>query len=153
MSRPSSAREALIVEALGDVALLLDRVETLTGAMDSGRLALTSASSILEDRLKSFQSEITSITQTTKTAAVDHIVKRTVKATHDSIVIQSRAIHAAAKFAFSSHAESHLAAQSKSLQLLADRVGRPWEVWVAHAATAIAASATTWLALGSSACR
>jgi len=34
MNRAGTAREALIVEALGDVALLLDRVESLTASVE-----------------------------------------------------------------------------------------------------------------------
>ena len=37
MNPPSTAREALIAEALGDVARLIDRVEALTPAMDKAR--------------------------------------------------------------------------------------------------------------------
>ena len=47
MNRPTSAREALIVEALGDVALLLDRVESLMSSMETGRLELANASAHL----------------------------------------------------------------------------------------------------------
>jgi len=43
MNQPTTVREALIVEALGDVALLLDRVDSLTSSMEVGRLALAHA--------------------------------------------------------------------------------------------------------------
>ena len=41
--RLSTAREALIAEALGDVARLIDRLEALRPAMDQARLVLTQA--------------------------------------------------------------------------------------------------------------
>jgi hypothetical protein len=47
MSHPSTAREAFIVETIGEVAALLDRVEAVTPALDASRLALVSASAEL----------------------------------------------------------------------------------------------------------
>lgn len=44
---PTTALEALIAEALGEVALLLDRVEILISSMEVERLALANASAEL----------------------------------------------------------------------------------------------------------
>lgn len=47
MNRPTTTREALIAEALGDMAQLVDRIEALAPAMDETRRALAQASADL----------------------------------------------------------------------------------------------------------
>lgn len=42
MNRPSTAKEALIAEALGEVATLIDRVEAVAPVMNSSRQARSS---------------------------------------------------------------------------------------------------------------
>ena len=43
LSLPSNAREALLAEALGDLANLLDRIETLAPAIEQARRSLLEA--------------------------------------------------------------------------------------------------------------
>jgi hypothetical protein len=144
MNRPTSAREALIVEALGDVAALLDRVESLTSSMDAGRLALASANAQLGDRLKAFETGMASITQQAQARAVEQIGRRAGAATRLSIEAQTRAMREAARLAFSAELESNLARLATSLRQFVHRIDRPWDLWLTHAATAGASSALTW---------
>ena len=144
MNGPSTAREALIVEALGDVASLLDRIESLTTSMEASRLALTSTSVELDNRLKAFEGGIATLTQHVQARAIEHILKRTGKATTDSIEAQSRAMSAAARLAFSTQVDSNLARLNQSLRDALQRVDRPWDLWLTHAATAAVSAAFTW---------
>ena len=153
MNRPATAREALIVEALGDVALLLDRVESLMSSMEVGRLALVNANAELGDRLEAFEAGMTSLTQQAKASVVEHIVRRTREATSVSIETQARAMNAAARLAFAAQVDSNLARLATSLQQVISRVDRPWDVWLTHAATAAISAAVTWWILGSFALR
>ncbi len=144
MNPPSTAREALIVEALGDVALLLDRVESLRSSMDAGRLALASANAQFAERLKAFEVAMASITQHAKVKAVEHIARRTGEVSKISIEAQTRAMSEAARLAFSAQVDAALARLNASVQRLVERVDRPWELWLTHAATAVASAVLTW---------
>lgn len=149
MNGPATAREALIVEALGEVALLLDRIESLTSSMEVGRLALANASAELDSRLKAFEARTTSVAQQVQVRAIEHIIKRTAKAASDSVESQARAMNAAARLAFSAQVDSNLARLTSLLQQTLHRVDRPWDLWLTHAATAAASAAVTWWVVSS----
>lgn len=151
MSGPTTAREALIVETLGEVALLLDRVEALTSSMEVGRLALASASAELSGGLSAFETRMASVTQQAQARAIEHIVRRTGKATSNAIESQASAMQAAARLAFSTQVDSQVARLTKALQRVSERVDRPWEHWLTYVATAVASAVVTWLVASSSA--
>lgn len=153
MTGPNTAREALIVEALGDVARMLDRVESLSSSMEEGRLALANANAELRDRLKAFEAGMASLTQQAKARVIEHIVQRTGEAASVAIETQARAMNAAARLAFSAEVDSNLARLTATLQQVIRRVDRPWDLWLTHAATAAVSTAITWWVLGSFACR
>jgi len=143
MNSPSSAREALIVEALGEMARLLDRVEALTLSADTTRTALESASAQLNRDLASLSTDILIVTQQAKVGVVEHVLKRVNKATSDAMAAQAQAMASAARLAFSEQADSNLARLTKLLGQVVHRVDRPWETWMAHVATAVASSLVT----------
>lgn len=146
MSEPSTAREALIVEALGSVASLLDRIESVTSSMETSRIALANASAELGDRVEKFEAGTASVAQQIQVRAIEHILKRTGKATSDSIELQARAMSAAARLAFSEQVHSELARLSAALRQAIERLDRPWDVWLTHAATAaVSAAVTGWV--------
>ena len=150
MSEPTTAREALIVEALGEVALLLDRVESVTSSLEVGRLGLANASAGLDSRLKAFEAGTAAVAQQVQAKAIEHIVRRTAQATIDAIELQARAMTAAARLAFSSEVDSNLARLTRSLQQVLHWVDRPWDLWLTHAATAAVSAAFTWWVISSS---
>ena len=150
MSQPTSAREALIAEALGDIAFLLDRVDSITESIEVGRLAFANASAGLDSRLKAFEAGTAAVAQQVQAKAIEHIVRRTAKATTDAIELQTRAMTAAARLAFSAEVDSSLARLTRSLQQVLHRVDRPWELWLTHAATAAVSAAFTWWVASSS---
>lgn len=146
MRSPLTAREALIAEALGEIALLLDRVESVTTSMEASRLAIASATADLDQRLHSFEAGVARLTDHAKARLVDHIVRRTGEATRESIQTQAQAMNAAARLAFSAQVNSELARLSTTLERLLRRAEGPWERWLAHAATAAASAAvTSWI--------
>ena len=150
MSGPATAREALIVEALGEVALLLERIESLTSSMEVGRLELANAGAHLDSRLRAFELGTASVAQQVQVKAIEHIIRRTGKATTESMELQASAINAAARLAFSAEADSNLARLDHTLQRVLHRVDRPWDLWVTHAATAAVSAALTWWIVSSS---
>ena len=145
MNGPSTAREALIVEALGEVARLVDRMEALTSSMESKRQALADASGELGDRLKAFEAGMESISLKVQASAAEQLVRRAVKASSESIEVQTRAMSEAARQAFTAQFDSTLARLTASVEQLIEREGRPWELWLTHVATAVASAVLTWL--------
>ena len=147
MSHPSTAREALIVETIGEVAALIDRVEAVAPALEAGRLALINASAELAGQVTAFESRMAGITENAKVQAVKHIARRTDEIARGSLDAQTRAMEEAARMLFRAEVGPALQRVAMPLQHLADlahRVARPWERWLTHAATAAVASALTW---------
>lgn len=70
MSGPATAREALIVEVLGEAALLLERIESLTSSMEVGRLELANAGAHLDSRLRAFELGTASVAQQVQVKAI-----------------------------------------------------------------------------------
>lgn len=147
MNVPSTAREAFIVETLGEVAALLDRVEAVAPALDASRLALINASTELAGQVTAFESRMAGITENAKVQAVKHIARRTDEIARGSAETQTRAMEEAARMLFRTEVGPALQRVAMPLQHLADlahRGARPWERWLTHAATAVVASVLTW---------
>jgi uncharacterized membrane-anchored protein len=144
MNGTSSAREALIAEALGEMAALLDRVEAVAPALDASRLALINASAELAGQVTAFESRMAGITENAKVQAVKHIARRTEEITRVSAEAQTRAMEEAARMLFRTEVGPALQRVAMPLQHLADlahRGAHPWQHWLTHAATAAVASA------------
>ena len=144
MSPPGTAREALIAEAIGDVALLLDRAEVLQPAMLESTQALVEAQAQLARQLADFEGRVAALTEKAKVQAVKHILARTDEAARRSVESQTRAMAEAARTLFKTEIDPALQRLAMPLQHLVQRVDRPWVHWLTHAATAAVASATTW---------
>jgi hypothetical protein len=140
MTHPSTTREALIVEALGEAEKLIRQVEALAPALDQSRQALADAHSGLAGQLAAFDAQVVALAEKAKVQAVKHILARTDEAARRSIELQSRAMADAARVAFG----ADLGAAMQRLQSLHERPGRRWEQWLTHAAAAATASAATW---------
>lgn len=147
MSNLSTAREAFITEALGEVATLLDRVEAVAPALDASHLALINASTELAGQVTAFESRMAGITENAKVQAVKHIARRTEEITRVSAEAQTRAMEEAARMLFRTEVGPALQRVAMPLQHLADlahRGAHPWQHWLTHAATAVVASGLTW---------
>lgn len=140
MTKPSTTRELLIVEALGEAAKLMQQVEALAPALDLSRQALADAHSGLASQLTAFETQILALSEKAQVQAVKHVLARTEEATRRSIEQQSRAMADAARVALG----ADLGAALQRLQSLQKRPERRWELWLTHAAAAATASAATW---------
>lgn len=140
MMHPSTTREVLIVEALGEAAKLIRQVEALAPALDQSRQALADAHSGLAGQLAAFETRVLALTENAKVQAVKHIAGRTDEVARRLTDLQARAMADAARVAFG--AEVGVAMQR--LHSLHERPGRRWEQWLTHAAAAATASAATW---------
>jgi hypothetical protein len=144
MSHPSTAREALIIEAIGDVAKLIERVEAVGPVVGESCRALQLASMSLRDDLSGFERRMAAITENAKTQTIKHIAGRTDEAARRSIDQQSRAMADAARVAFGAELGATMQRLQTTLRPLLDWRERPWERWLTHAAAAASASAATW---------
>jgi hypothetical protein len=142
---PSTAREALIAEAIGEVVGLLDRVEALLPAIDASRQAAADAGAQLAAGLEALEDRMAAVTETARTQVVQHIVRRTEEAARRAQETQSRAIAEAAREVFRGEVERSLQHLATAVQAASLRRPPAWEAWLTHAATAVAASAATWV--------
>ena len=145
MSHPGTAREVLIAEAIGDLARLLDRAEALQPAIRESSQALIEARGQLTDQLAGFEAHVTALTEKAKLQAVKHILARTDEAARRTVDTQTRAMADAAQTLFKAEIEPALQRFAAPLRQWVERVDRPWEHWLTHAATAAVASAGTWM--------
>ena len=144
MTHPSSAREALIVEALGDVARLLEQVEELTRSVEAARTAMVTASAQLHSDIKSFSTDVRLATDQAKVGAVAYVRTQALKAARESMLAQAQAMATAARRLFAENADANFSHLLKVLQQVAQRIDRPWEIWMTYAATAVASAFLMW---------
>ncbi|RYF59952.1 MAG: hypothetical protein EOO27_07605 [Comamonadaceae bacterium] len=144
MNAPGSAREALIAEAIGDLARLIDQAQALQPAMAESRQALVDAHAKLAVQLAAFEAQIAALTEKAKVQAVKHILARTDEAARRSVEAQGRAMADAARVAFGVELGATMQRLQSALQPLTERPEQRWERWLTHAAAAATASALTW---------
>lgn len=147
MSGANSAREALIVETLGEVAALIDRLEAVAPALDASRLALVSASKELGSQIGGIEHRMIALADGAKVQAIKHIARRTDEMARLTMEAQARAMEDAARALFRSElgpAIQQAAIPWQRLTELAQDSLRPWNRWLTHLATAMLASALSW---------
>ena len=146
MNAPTTAREALIAEAIGDVARLIDRVELLVPALDRARLALAEADAALVARVDALDGRMVAITENAKKKTVEHLARHADAVAVRSTEHQTRVMAEAARAIFAKEVEPVLQRLASSLQRLVEQAERPWARWLVHAATVTASCVVTWAA-------
>jgi hypothetical protein len=145
MSTPTTAREALVAEAIGDAGRLLDRLEQLLPALERARLALTNADAALLERIGALEARMTSITATTTAATVEHLARQARLMAVRSVETQRVAMAEVARRLFTKEVEPALERLTASLDRKVEQLGRRGRQWPWHIATALAASLATWV--------
>ena len=146
MSHPSTAREALIVEALGDIARLLDRVDALLPALDATQRNMAQVNADLAHRALAFEDRMATTLEQGKIKTVERIVRQVDQAARQSLAEQTLAMTASARSIFNAEMGSSLQNMTASWRALALRVEKlegPWDRWLTHAATAGVATVCT----------
>ena len=143
MTDPTTAREALIVEALGETAKLIRQVEALAPVLDESRQALADAHAQFADQLTAFETQVTALTEKAKVQAMKHILVRTDEAARRSIEQQGRAMADAARVAFGAELGATMQRLQAAIRPLIEQRERRRELWLTHAAAAATASAVT----------
>lgn len=143
MNPHGSAREALIAEALGDLAHLLERAEALQPAMLESRQALLDAHAQLAQQLATFEAQVVGFTEHAKGHTAKHIQARTDEATRQLVRLQTKAMSEAAQVLFKEEIHPTLQRLAAPMYQLLHRVEHPWEGWLTHAATVVVTSSVT----------
>jgi hypothetical protein len=133
---PSTAREALIAETIGELARLLDRAEALQAAMAESRQGILDAHAQLAEQL----AQVTASTEHAKVQAVKYILVRTEEAAQRSVDAQTRAMNDAARALFRSEIEPAMQRLATPLGQLVQRLSQRSD-WLTHVATAVVSSA------------
>jgi hypothetical protein len=147
LSRATTAREALVVEAMADMSALIDRLEALAALLDTRHRLLADASAELGRRVEGAEQHMAALTEHAKTQAVRHIARRTEEMAKASLDTQRRAMAEAAQDLFRAEvapALQRVTAPLQRLEGLANRGAHPWAHWLTHLATAATASAVAW---------
>ncbi len=143
MTHPSTTREALIVEALGEAARLMRQVEALVPALDESRLKLAEAHSGLAGQLAAFEAQVLALAEKAKVETAKHILTRTDEVARHAVDAQAKAMANAGKQLFNSLVDPRLQQLARVIAHQVDRIDHPWERWWTHAATALASSAAS----------
>ena len=144
MTHASTAREALISEAIGDVADLVKTVEALAPQLDAICQALREASTGLRGDLASFESRLTALTDNAKSVTIKYLATRVAETTERSLNEQSRAMSDAARVAFGAELGATLQRMQAMLPPLIERRDHVWMRYLTHAMAAAAGSVATW---------
>jgi hypothetical protein len=142
---PVAAREALIIEAIGEAVNLIDSVERLTSELQGMSRDIDRASGGLRESLVGFEAQVLALSEKAKVQTVKHILARTDEAARRSVDLQARAMADAARVAFGAQLGATLQRLESVVRPLVERRERPWEHWLTHAAAAAVASAGTWM--------
>ena len=144
MTGTGTAREALIAEAIGDVAQLLARLEALAPVLDDACQALRSASTTLQDELTGFERRMAALTEHAQKRTARHLAARAEDAARLAIDQQGRAMADAARLAFGVEVGAALQRLQATLQPLLEARKHPWRPWLTHSAVAAVAAGASW---------
>jgi hypothetical protein len=144
MKPPTSAREALIAEALGDVATLLARVDAVTAALHTSCDAVQQASARMEARASQMDDKVRLLTEVATAVAVKHVARRTEYLVRSVAELQTRAMEGAARDLFQRELTPALQRLSR-ITSQANVSARWWTcVGIAAASSSATFVATAW---------
>ena len=144
MNSPRTAREALIAEMLGDLDLLLARVEALPALIANTEERLTSTVTALDNAGDKYRMAITAFTEQAKTELAEYLDRKTIEVSSKTVEEQRAAIQEAAHMAFRSEASDKAAYLGLVLGEAVKELRRSmWSRLMEHAITALISSGFT----------
>jgi hypothetical protein len=144
MNSPRTTREALIAEMLGDLDLLLARVEALPALVATAKERLTSTVTALDNAGDKYRMAITAFTEQAKTELAEYLDRKTIEVSSKTVEEQRAAIQEAACEAFHSEASDKAANLGLVLGEAAKEFRRSmWSRLMEHAITALISSSFT----------
>lgn len=140
MNDPVGAREALLIEAVGDVVQLMDVLERLSPEIRGASRELDRARESLRVALENFEPQLLARMEKAKVSALKYIAVRTEEAARRSIDLHTRALTEAAQTALRTELLPHI----RRLQaLMVPPPKHHWESFLTHAAAVSVSSAVT----------
>jgi predicted component of type VI protein secretion system len=151
MNPSDTAREAFFIEALGDMAELIARLEACAPALEASQRQLLHGCEDLAQQATDLERRTAAVVERINVVAPKYIAHRVHEASRAAAEAQVRAMETAAQALFRTEIGPALERMARPLQsLVADlsrRCGNRWESALNHAATAaVAANLTWWLA-------
>lgn len=148
MNDPVSIREALLIDAIGEATDLIESVERLTPQIQETSRDFDRANAGLRDSLTRFELQVLALSENAKVQTVKHLLARTDEATRNGIEAQTKAMANAATQLFDSRVDPRIQQLARVITHQVDRIGRPWDRWWTHVATALASCVTTLAVVG-----
>ena len=118
MNAPHTAREALILEALGELDGVLPRVEDLCGRMEASARSLDAAGAKYGEEIQRFTGE-------TKQALAEHVQRRVTASTIEALATHRKAMQEAATLAFAEQLAPMVRDIARQLEQQASAVAAP----------------------------
>ncbi len=144
MSRPNTTREALIAEAIGDLGQLLQQVEQTQAALRASNHALKESAATLVQQLTEFKAAVVHGSHRAKVELGLHVSQKATRTLEEMVSVQTQAMNETTRTCFAQQIEPQIQRLVQPLNQLHDRLERPWERWMLHAATAVCSSTLTW---------
>jgi hypothetical protein len=138
-----NVREALIAEALGDIAVLLERLEAIAPALASTSEAVMNAADSLTARSADAESRFTAFTQHAVTHLSKHLANRAEELARTAVEVEAQALQAAGRKILH---EELVPPVQRLVRALNDTARRRlhWPSVAVGAMTAVLASAVAW---------
>lgn len=135
MNRTSTAKEALIAEALGDLATLLDRVEAVVPHVDESRKALILTGEVLSRKIANIEPEMKEFTGRAKQETAKYLDRYLSEAARNARDTQTAAMQEAAREMFKKEVNPVVRQVLAHLQHIAMQRDRLFEQSLTHAFT------------------
>ena len=148
MNRPTTAKEALIAEALGDMAGLIDRLEKLAPVMSTAHQELVQGSHALVSEVSMFEFRMSDISQKAVELGLKQIEQKASGVCAQTLNSQILAMQSAAREMFNKEFHPVVSRTVTQLEYLA-RLAQPdqnrWLPCLTHGASFVTGAALTWL--------
>ena len=146
MSQQTTAREALIAEALGEIALLIARVDTLSPELQAACESIDRARADMQAQASQLDGKISHLSEVATEMAVRHIARRTEGLARNTMANQTRAMEAAARQIFNAELPTALRRLSETLAVARTprtTIRRSWTLAATAGAASLASAALT----------
>lgn len=144
MNAPRTTREALIAEMLGDLDVILARVEALPQLVAAAEEKLSNTVTAIEGAGDKYRMAVTAFNEQAKAELSEYLDRKTAEVSSKTVEEQRAAIQEAARIAFRSEASDKAANLGIALGEAAKQFHRSmWSRLVEHAITALIASIFT----------
>jgi hypothetical protein len=150
MNRMRTAKEALIAEALGDLNLLLKRLEAVVPLVDGTRKTLIKSTEMVSREIAGFAPQMKEFTDYAKIQTAKQIDRTVMEVTQRAKEMQVQAMREAALDMFKKEFHptvNQVIARLEHLARLAQPRPNPWMPCLTHGASFMTGAALTWLVM------